>query len=552
MVAVSIAGTYTSVVTKVTIPSIYETYKNCLSKDFLPHESLSTLWFNYKNHFRTEQIVALANNCPISIHLFLQPLLSKSEYNSPREYHRAICDAVLEYLKVETGYDGARARSNQEAERICDLVYSSTLAISRSIFTDFDSRTTESPSSIAPHVFEYFSYLPIVAAAHVLGDIASRSPFWWYANQVATLVLVTDAITEYNAGERTSPYGAIFQSMTADLLYDLRELENVFQAITSFTLTGIQGLPSVIDAGFWEHDSDLEHTIDQISGSEQNAALCLFRKMFLQCNEPFTMTVLTCPQTVETSRRLYRYLRECTRVTSQLSEDATIVCSCETSICFRPKLDTATKEACYSVTTDGLPCWRQAEVLTVCAIWFISVLATFFGLAFHPDLVDAYNIDPAGTASLVVLYMGMMVSGYKMLRTDLWSWYDFVRGRYYSKSFDDCPFAVDRVTVVRVINDDHRHFAPLTSRLKNSFLMGERNGDFEFDVGITMSDMRGAGIMNYTDGSANYVFDPYRRDCDGLTLHKVWQIPGDRFHIDDVPVRKVRPIRTAILNGLVA
>ncbi|KAF9927465.1 hypothetical protein BGZ67_007512 [Mortierella alpina] len=575
------SATYTSVVTKSTIPSLYAFYKDRLSKEFLPHDSLTTLWFNYKNHFRTEQIVALSQHRPISIQWLLEPAPEKdltsaiaveaakplnSLYDSPVEYHKAITDAVIAYLKVQTGYSGARARSNADAERICDLVYSGLKAFSQRIFNDDsssnDSGSSSSPSSKrnsfsvdslsakhAPHVFEYFSYLPIVAAIHCIGDIASSSPFWWYANQVATLVLVTDAITEYNSQERTAPYGAVFQAMTADLLYDLRRFENVFQTVTSFSLTAVQGLPSVIDAGFWEYDSDLEHPIDQISGSEQNAALCLFRKMFLRCNDPFTLTVLACPQTVETSRRLYRYLRECNRVTSQLQANATIVCSCETSICFRPKLDKVTMDVCYSITPDGLPCYRRREVIAVCLIWFVSVLATFFGLAGNPEVVEKYNVDPAGTASLVILFMGLVVSGYKMLRTDLWSWFDFVRGRYISKEFHDCRVPVEHATIVRLLNDDRRHFAPLVLRTKNSFLLGDRQGSFKFDIDISMEDMRNAGMMNYTDGNHYYLFDPFRGGRDGLALYRVLQISAGVYHVDDEAVQKVKPIRIAMITG---
>ncbi|KAF9973045.1 hypothetical protein BGZ75_001282, partial [Mortierella antarctica] len=368
-----------------------------------------------------------------------------------------------------------------------------------------NSLSASSPSAThAPHVFEYFSYLPIVAAIHCIGDTASSSPFWWYANQVATLVLITDAITEYNSQERNATYGAVAQAMTADLLYDLRRFENVFQTVTSFSLTTIQGIPSVIEAGFWEYDSDLEHPIDQISGSEQNAAMCLFRKMFLRCNDPFTLTVLDCPQTIETSRRLYRYLRECNWVTSQLQANATIVCSCETSICFRPKLDNA---------------------------------------------VEKYNVDPAGTASLMILFMGLLVSGYKTLRTDLWSWFDFVRGRYLSKEFHDCRLPVDHATIVRLLNDDRRHFAPLVLRTKNSFLLADRQGSFKFDIGISMEDMRNAGMMNYTDGNHNYLFDPFRGGHDGLALYRVLQIAAGVYHVDDEAVQKVKPIRIVKLTG---
>ncbi|KAF9346584.1 hypothetical protein BGX26_001888 [Mortierella sp. AD094] len=588
---------YTSAVTHVTIPSIYYTYKETSSKDFLQHESLSTLWFNYKNHFRTEQIVALAADYPIDLKWLLKPIGPhstvplKPEFSSPVEYHKALTDAVVAHLKAESGYDGTRARSNIEAEKISDLVFTSTKACSLRIFHGDNSGTSESDSvarssvgqaslkatgqegimdtkidtsqrnrtllktrsmELAPHLVEYFSYLPIVAAAHVLGDIASTSPYYWYAHQVATLVLVTDAITEYNIKERSTPYGTIFQAMTANLLNELKDFENVFQAITSFSLTTVQSIPSVIDAKFWSHDSDLEHPIDQIVGSEQNAALCLLRGMFLQCLTPFTLTVLSCPQTVETSRRLYRYLRESKRVTSRLHEDATIVCSCETSICFRPKLVESTRSICYSITSQGLPCSRRVEVFVVCLVWFVSVLATFFGLIFSPEVVDKYHLDPAGTASLVVLYMGMVVSGYKMLRTDMWSWYDFVRGRYYSKSVKDCAVPIDIPTVIRIINDDRRHFAPLTLRARNSFLLDDRTGCLEFDIGITMDHMREAGMMTYTDGSATYIFDPFRRGRHGLTLYRILLISNNVYHIDDIAVEKVKPIRLCVLRGVVA
>ncbi|KAG0253923.1 hypothetical protein BG011_006080 [Mortierella polycephala] len=238
--------------------------------------------------------------------------------------------------------------------------------------SSIQSSSTKAPATLAPHVTEYFSYLPIAAAAHVLGDIASKSPYWWYANQVATLVVVTDAITEYSSQERTSPYGTVFQAITADLLYELREFENVMQAVTSFSSTT-------------DYDSDLEHPIDQISGDEQNAALYLFRKTFLMCNNAFKPTMLNCPRTVETSRRLYWYLRECKRVTEELDSNATIVCSCGTSICYRHNIGKAMSDACYSITPDAPPCSRRLEFMAVCIAWFASVLATFFGLALNPD-----------------------------------------------------------------------------------------------------------------------------------------------------------------------
>ncbi|KAF9981231.1 hypothetical protein BGZ75_007519, partial [Mortierella antarctica] len=106
--------TYTSVVTKSTIPSLYAFYKDRLSKEFLPNDSISMLWFNYKNHFRTEQIVALSQHRPINIQWLLEPAPEKdltsavaaaevkplkAQYDSPIEYHKAITDAVIAYLK---------------------------------------------------------------------------------------------------------------------------------------------------------------------------------------------------------------------------------------------------------------------------------------------------------------------------------------------------------------------------------------------------------------------------------------------------------------------
>ncbi|KAF9080893.1 hypothetical protein BGX27_005184 [Mortierella sp. AM989] len=383
-----------------------------------------------------------------------------------------------------------------------------------------------------------------------MADYASSSPFWWYSHQVASLIVVTDAITEYNSEERTMPYGSVFQPLFADLLYSLRDFEDAFQFVTCFSLTTVQSIPSVIGANFWDHDSDLEHEIDQIAGSEQNAAMCLFRRYLLRCADPFTLTVLDSQLTVEAGRRLYRYLRESKTIVGTIPDGASVLCSCETSFSSRPIPDKRTLDALYSITADGLPCWRRREVLVVCTIWFVSVLVTFFGLVFNPELSEKYHLDPSGTASLVVLYMGMVISGYKMLRTDQWSWYDFVRGRYYSKSFKDCRFKVDNPTIIRTINDDCRHFAALSQRAKNTFLLDNRSGSFAFDVDITMDDVRAAGMMTYTDGSTMYVFDPFNRGRK-LGLYKMFEISPGVFNIDDEAVDKVKPIKQVFPTGRV-
>ncbi|KAF9154397.1 hypothetical protein BGX21_003361 [Mortierella sp. AD011] len=584
--------TYTSALTNSTIPSIYETYNNRLSAEFLPNKSLSTLWFNSKNHFRTEQIVALATHHPLNIQWLLEPAdpkgpaLIKTEHTSILDYHKAITDAVFEHLKAQTAFSDTRARSNYSTEQLVHSVYETTSAVSRRLFGSTNeqaSRRTStssspekslgfidspvlpvsaatygknkqqidySPKVIAPHIVEYFSYLPIVAAAHVMADTATSSPFWWYSHQLASLIVITDAITEYNIKERTMAYGSVFQPLYADLLYALRDIEDPFLFVTCFSLTTVQSLPSVIDANFWNHDSDLEHEIDQIAGCEQNAAMCLFRRFLLKCADPFTLTVLDTQQTVESSRRLYRYLRESKTIIGAIPERASVVCSCETSIISRPKPDERTINTLYSITPEGLPCWRRKEVMAVCAVWFISVLATFFGLVFNPDISEQYHLDPSGTASLVIFYMGMVVSGYKMLRTDQWSWYDFVRGRYYSKFFKDCPFKVDNPTIIRTINDDCRHFSALVRRARNSFLLDYRSGSFEFDVNISMEDMYAAGIMTYTDGSIMYAFDPLNRSRK-LVLYKLFEIEPGTFHIDDEFVEKVKPIKQVFLTGRV-
>ncbi|KAG0005794.1 hypothetical protein BGZ79_001913 [Entomortierella chlamydospora] len=587
--------TYTSALTNSTIPSIYEAYHNQPATKFLPNKSLETLWCNSKNHFRTEQIVALATYHPLNIRWLLEPADCKdpppikTEYASILEYHKAITNAVFEHLKSQTGFSHTRARSNYDTEQLVYSIYESTSAVSRRLFGDTNEQTPPRPSTspsqdkdfsdlcvidepvlpisaatygkkkhqidyspnvIAPHIVEYFSYLPIVAAAHVMADTASSSPFWWYSHQIASLIVVTDAITEYNSEERTMPYGSVFQPLFADLLYGLRNIEDPFQFVTCFSLTMVQSVPSVIDANFWNHDSDLEHEIDQISGSEQNAAMCLFRRFLLKCEDPFTLTVLDAQQTVEAGRRLYRYLRESKTVVEDIRPGASVICSCETSLSLRPMIDERTKDALYSITPDGLPCWRRGEVLVVCAIWFISVLATFFGLALNPDFSEKYNLDPSGTASLVVLYMGMIISGYKMLRTDQWSWYDFVRGRYYSKCFKDCPFKPDNPTIVRTVNDDCGHFAALSQRAKNSFLLHHRSGSFEFDVNITMDDVRAAGMMTYTDGNTMYAFDPFNRGRKS-GLYKLFEIAPGMFHIDDEFIEKVKPIKQVFPTGRV-
>ncbi|KAF9438550.1 hypothetical protein BGZ76_006932 [Entomortierella beljakovae] len=585
--------TYTSALTNSTIPSIYETYNSRLSAEFLPNKSLHTLWFNSKNHFRTEQIVALATHQPLNIQWLLEPAGRKgsspikTKYTSIVDYHKAITEAVFDHLKTQAGFSDSRARSNISTEQLVHKVYETTNAVSRQLIGNANEQASRrastsssaekvlgdlsaidspvlpisaatfgknkqqadySPKVIAAHIVEYFAYLPIVAAAHVMADTATSSPFWWYSHQLASLIVVTDAITEYNSQERTMPYGSVFQPLYADLLYGLRDLEDPFQVVTCFSLTMVQSLPSVIDANFWNHDSDLEHEIDQISGSEQNAAICLFRRFLLKCEDPFTMTVLDTQQTVESSRRLYRYLRESKTIIGAIPEGASVVCSCETSLSSQSKQDERTVNILYTITPEGLPCWRRREVIAVCAIWFISVLATFLGLAFNPDVAEKYHLDPSGTASLVILYMGMVVSGYKMLRTDQWSWYDFVRGRYYSKYFSDCSYKPDVPTIVRTINDDCRHFSPLVHRTRNSFLLDYRSGNFEFDVTISMEDIRAAGMMTYTDGSVMYAFDPFNRSRK-LALYKLFEIEPGTFHIDDEFVEKVKPIKQVFLTG---
>ncbi|GJJ69559.1 hypothetical protein EMPS_01906 [Entomortierella parvispora] len=292
--------TYTSVVTNITIPSIYNTCQDKTSKDFLTTESLSTLRFNYKNHYRTEQIVDLANECPINLSWLLEPTDAytggtlKNEYNSPVELSVSESSTTTSYPSPSPPQVLYQVSSLKTTSQEGFIESKDTSQLIR-------NKIKTKSASLAPHVFEYFAYLPFVATSHVLGDIASTSPYWWYAIQVATLVLITDAITEHNLVGRSVPYGAIAQAVLADALFELKGFEDVFQAITSFALTTMQSIPSVIDNKFWRYESDLEHSIDQILGSEQNAAMCLLRGIFLKFPDPFTLTVVTCPQIVETS-----------------------------------------------------------------------------------------------------------------------------------------------------------------------------------------------------------------------------------------------------------
>ncbi|KAF9274140.1 hypothetical protein BGZ68_000908 [Mortierella alpina] len=294
------------------------------------------------------------------------------------EYHEEITNAVMIFLQGQTRYTNQRFRSNAEAEGICRLIYNSTRSVFERIFGfTGKARGTKSVRNEANHVVEYFSYLPVVAAAHALADIASESPFWWFANQIATLVLVTDAITEYNGQVCSTPYGVIAQALLADALNRLKVQNDVFKTVTSFALTERQGLPSVVKPGFWSLDSDLEHRSDDIAGIEQNASMGLFRKLFLD--------------------------------------------------------------------------------------------------------------------------------------------------------------------LIRVLNDYKAHFKPLALRTFNSVLLGGSSGDFDFDIGFSLSDLRAAGMIIYSDGCNNYVLDPHELSENDLKVYRLHKITQDKFITDDEPVQHMRP-----------
>ncbi|KAF9983577.1 hypothetical protein BGZ75_004940 [Mortierella antarctica] len=463
------------------------------------------------------------------------------------DYHEEITNAVVIFLQGQTRYTNQRYRSNAEAEGICRLIYNSTRSVVERVFgLTGKARGTKSVSNKATHVVEYFSYLPVIAAAHALADIASESPFWWFANQIATLVLTTDAITEYNGQVGSTSYGVIAQALLADALNRLKGQNDVFKTVTSFSLTELQGLPSVVKPGFWNHDSDLEHRSDYIAGTEQNASMGLFRKLLLDCDEPCTITLLNSALTIESSRRLARFVRESAASISQVN-GGTVVCSCETVICYPPETDPATRLTCLSVTSAGLLYPRCSESIAEFKISLACVLLIFYVLSKEYHTVNqhcVHGMSPAG-----ILLMVVFVFAYKMLRKEPWTWVDIIRGSHYVKTIKNYPFPLDPATVIRVLNDYRTHFKFLALRTSNNVLLGGSFGDFDFDVGFSLKDLRAAGMIIYSDNCNNYVLDPHGMSENDLKVHRLHKITQDKFIIDDEPVQHMRPALVEVAAG---
>ncbi|KAF9977709.1 hypothetical protein BGZ75_010240, partial [Mortierella antarctica] len=81
----------------------------------------------------------------------------------------------------------------------------------------------------------------------------------------------------------------------------------------------------------------------------------------------------------------------------------------------------------------------------------------------------------------------------------------------------------------------------LALRTSNNVLLGGCSGDFDFDVGFSLKDLRAAGMIIYSDGYDNYVLDPHGMLENDLKVHRLHKITQDKFLIDDESVQHMRP-----------
>ncbi|KAF9946344.1 hypothetical protein BGZ70_003265 [Mortierella alpina] len=128
-----------------------------------------------------------------------------------------------------------------------------------------------------------------------------------------------------------------------------------------------------------------------------------------------------------------------------------------------------------------------------------------------------------------------------MLRKKPWTWMDFIPGNHYVNTIKNYAFPLDPATVIRVLNDYRTHFKFLALRTANNVLLGGSFGDFDFDVGFSLRDLRAAGMIIFSDGFNNYVLDPHGMFEYELRVHRLHKITQDKFIIDDELVQHMRP-----------
>lgn len=291
---------YTSKITKIRISSIFDTFQKYNIIDFLNNKEI---WYNVKNHFRTEQIVELCNNNYIYINEL--NILNKKELITIDNYF------IILYIHFIT------KMNNKIKKKYNRRKIDSSIQIGKDVYNIINECITEFLDSksvnVASHIYEYMAHLAIIAAMRASADSETIDYFSWTSSQMAILIIIGDAITEYNLVERDVTYAHIYQTLISRLLSLASILDNNYAVMTEE-----QREPSIIKQQFWKFNSDLEHRSSQIIGSETNAAFGLYRSIILGDTKARSLTLFNLDKNIELSRRV----QNCERI----SYERTIYC----------------------------------------------------------------------------------------------------------------------------------------------------------------------------------------------------------------------------------
>ncbi|KAI8060279.1 hypothetical protein BC940DRAFT_312204 [Gongronella butleri] len=146
------------------------------------------------------------------------------------------------------------------------------------------------------------------------------------------------------------------------------------------------------------------------------------------------------------------------------------------------------------ITAQGLQIQALYVPITLVLLFLICIVGVIVANSNHREYLDQAGIDPTSLLSLLFVILGMVATVLKAALVKEWAWYDFARGRFYSK----------RLSYRRHVQHamDNAHLAPraqrkfLSSINGFSYIMGSKpDGIITTKRAVQSIDLLDYGIL---------------------------------------------------------
>ncbi|KAI8066415.1 hypothetical protein BC940DRAFT_347694 [Gongronella butleri] len=144
------------------------------------------------------------------------------------------------------------------------------------------------------------------------------------------------------------------------------------------------------------------------------------------------------------------------------------------------------------ITRHGFECKIVWHLWTVGIIYFACFGGVIFINTWRRDLLENVGVDPSSLLSLLVVLIGIFTTALKATLMQEWSWYDFIRGRYYLTRIDETQ--INEIAACG-INANKSQQAPF-NKVGFSYLIGATaTGPITADVPVSSAELIKHGVI---------------------------------------------------------